>query len=109
MFTRAQSVKNLPRMHCHLAYFPLFLFQHNNGQQEAIDFISNWHDLQWFKLLGSAAMQMYGDLYVAQKGSAWNEHFAHFLVKSTSLMSDLKVKIIKILTYLDLKSTFFAA
>ena len=57
MFTRARGIKNLPGMHCdhvledkrqdrtrqdkvklitELVFFP-FLFQHNNGQQEAID------------------------------------------------------------------------
>ena len=41
-----------------------------------VDFISNQRDLQCFKLLGSAATQMYGDLYVAaQKGYLSALHF----------------------------------
>ena len=39
-----------------------------------VDFISNRRDLQCFKL-GSAAMQMYGDLYVAQRGYLSALHF----------------------------------
>ena len=40
-----------------------------------VDFISNRRDLQRFYLLGSAAMQMNGDPYVAQKGYLSALHF----------------------------------
>ena len=104
MFTRAQGVKNLPGMQCdHILqdkrqgktrqdqtlqslFFPFFYFNiimaHKKRSIETqicdpgcVDFISNRRDLYCFKLLGSAAMQMYGDLYVTQKGYLSALHF----------------------------------
>ena len=112
MFTRARGVKNLPGMHCdhvlqdktrqtstknRACFFP-FLFQHNNGQQEAIDWnIDLWSRLRWFYFksarfvafvvfLGSAAMQMYGDLYVAQKGCLSALHFWAYTLQVVNIL-----------------------
>ena len=61
-----------------------------------IDFISNRHYLQHFKLLGSAAMEMYGDLYmyVEQKGQPVSPSFLSLYIAG-SFLSEINIVSIK--------------
>ena len=59
-----------------------------------IDFISNRHYLQHFKLLGSAAMEMYGELYVEQKGQPVSPTFLSLYIAG-SFLSEINIVSIK--------------
>ena len=119
MFTRTPGGKNLPDMHCdHVLqdkrqdktnfnkkqslFFP-FLFQHNNGQQEAIDWnnIDLWSRLRWFYFKSarfvafltsgiSGHADVWRPVYVAQKGYLSALHFWAYTLQAVNILLFLK-------------------